>query len=170
MALQARPVAATNDLERDNLYCTGAGRDRCVVYSIALAAFASRLSSDDGACGHLLCGGFAYRRLDYAPGDPVVICPAHPTRNARHRAVGIGGGEPLRLGSYAGGPAEFEADPRDTISGVTADDICTPGWATDHRHVTEAMRAQVYREYGFNFDYSKGPSPVWLTNPAKSIT
>jgi hypothetical protein len=49
--------------------------------------------------------------------------------------------------------------PGDTIPGVTVDDVCTPGWATDHRHVTETMRVQVYREYGFNFDYCQGPEP-----------
>jgi hypothetical protein len=115
--------------------------------------------SHDGVGGHLLCGGFAYRRLDYAPGDPIVIRPVHPTRDARHRTVGICGDEPLGLGSCAGGPAEFEADPRRYFAGVTADDVCTPGWAADHRHITEAMRAQVYREYGFNFDYCQGPEP-----------
>jgi hypothetical protein len=42
-------------------------------------------------------------------------------------------------------------------TGVTAADVCTPGWATDHRHVTSAMREQVYREYGYNYDYCQGP-------------
>ena len=38
--------------------------------------------------------------------------------------------------------------PGDTLPGATAADICTPGWAAEHRHVTEAMRDQVYTEYG----------------------
>jgi hypothetical protein len=38
--------------------------------------------------------------------------------------------------------------PGDTFSGATADDVCTPGWATEHRHVTDSERAQVYAEYG----------------------
>jgi hypothetical protein len=38
--------------------------------------------------------------------------------------------------------------PGDTFPGVTADDVCTPGWSRAHRDVTEAMRDQVYAEYG----------------------
>ena len=37
--------------------------------------------------------------------------------------------------------------PGDTFPSVTADDVCTPGWATEHRNVTESMRDQVYAEY-----------------------
>jgi hypothetical protein len=38
--------------------------------------------------------------------------------------------------------------PGDALPAVMAADICTPGWATEHRHVTESMRDQVYAEYG----------------------
>jgi hypothetical protein len=38
--------------------------------------------------------------------------------------------------------------PGDTLPGVTADDVCTPGWSREHRHVTEEMRDKVYAEYG----------------------
>jgi hypothetical protein len=38
--------------------------------------------------------------------------------------------------------------PGDTFPGVTAADVCTPGWASEHRHVTEEMRDRVYAEYG----------------------
>ncbi len=38
--------------------------------------------------------------------------------------------------------------PGDTFPGVTAADVCTSGWASEHRHVTEAMRDRVYAEYG----------------------
>jgi hypothetical protein len=38
--------------------------------------------------------------------------------------------------------------PGDTFAGVTADDVCTPGWSHEHRHVTEEMRDKVYAEYG----------------------
>jgi hypothetical protein len=38
--------------------------------------------------------------------------------------------------------------PGDTLPATTAADICTPGWASEHRHVTEAMRNRVYAEYG----------------------
>jgi hypothetical protein len=37
--------------------------------------------------------------------------------------------------------------PGDTIPNVTADDVCTPGWAHEHRHVTEGEKGQVYAEY-----------------------
>lgn len=37
--------------------------------------------------------------------------------------------------------------PGDTLPVVTAADICTPGWATEHRHVTESIRDNVYAEY-----------------------
>jgi hypothetical protein len=43
--------------------------------------------------------------------------------------------------------------PGDTFSGVTAADVCTPGWASEHRHVTESMRDEVYAEY----DRTRGP-------------
>jgi hypothetical protein len=38
--------------------------------------------------------------------------------------------------------------PGDTRQGVTAEDVCTPGWSREHRHVTEEMRDKVYAEYG----------------------
>ena len=37
--------------------------------------------------------------------------------------------------------------PGDTFPGVTASDVCTPGWASEHRHVTEEMRDRVFEEY-----------------------
>jgi hypothetical protein len=30
--------------------------------------------------------------------------------------------------------------PGDTFPGVTADDVCSPGWSREHRNVTESMR------------------------------
>jgi hypothetical protein len=38
--------------------------------------------------------------------------------------------------------------PGDTLPGVTADDVCTPGWSREHRHVAEGLRDRVYAEYG----------------------
>ena len=38
--------------------------------------------------------------------------------------------------------------PGDALPAVTAADICTPGWASEHRHVTESVHDQVYVEYG----------------------
>src|SRR6266478_2722815 len=37
--------------------------------------------------------------------------------------------------------------PGDTLPGATAEDVCTPGWATEHRHVTEADKGQAYADY-----------------------
>jgi hypothetical protein len=44
--------------------------------------------------------------------------------------------------------------PGDAFPGVTADDVCTPGWSREHRNVTESMRDQVYAEY----ERTRGPS------------
>jgi hypothetical protein len=38
--------------------------------------------------------------------------------------------------------------PGDVFPDATKDDVCTPGWSSEHRHVTESMRDQVYSEYG----------------------
>lgn len=38
--------------------------------------------------------------------------------------------------------------PGDVFPDATKDDICTPGWSRDHRHVTESERYQAYAEYG----------------------
>jgi len=44
--------------------------------------------------------------------------------------------------------------PGDTLPGATVEDVCTPGWAKEHRSVTESMRDQVYAEY----KRTQGPS------------
>ena len=38
--------------------------------------------------------------------------------------------------------------PDDVFPDATAEDVCTPGWATNHRYVAEEMRGKVYQEYG----------------------
>jgi hypothetical protein len=38
--------------------------------------------------------------------------------------------------------------PGDTLPAVTALEVYTPGWASEHRHVAESMRDRVYTEYG----------------------
>jgi hypothetical protein len=38
--------------------------------------------------------------------------------------------------------------PGDVLPDATKDDVCTPGWSREHRHVTEEMRDKVYAEYG----------------------
>lgn len=37
--------------------------------------------------------------------------------------------------------------PGDVIKDASKDDVCTPGWAREHRHVTDSDRARVYAEY-----------------------
>jgi len=37
--------------------------------------------------------------------------------------------------------------PGDVFTEATKEDVCTPGWAREHRHVTDADRARVYAEY-----------------------
>jgi hypothetical protein len=54
--------------------------------------------------------------------------------------------------------------PSDTFPGVTAGDVCTPGWATEHRHVTEGMRDKVYAEYG----RTEGPGCCEVDHLARS--
>jgi hypothetical protein len=44
-------------------------------------------------------------------------------------------------------PPDSKLTPGDTLPGVTASDVCTPGWASEHRHVTEEMRDRVFEEY-----------------------
>ena len=41
-----------------------------------------------------------------------------------------------------------ELTPGDVFPYATRDDVCTPGWSREHRHVTESERYQVYVEYG----------------------
>jgi 5-methylcytosine-specific restriction endonuclease McrA len=36
--------------------------------------------------------------------------------------------------------------------------ICTPGWASRHRHVSDSLRAEVYRRYGLS---GRHPFPEW---------
>ena len=59
--------------------------------------------------------------------------------------------------------------PGDVLPGATAADICTPGWASEHRHVTESMRDQVYAEYGRTRATPPrrgGGVPVWRPSEA----
>jgi hypothetical protein len=37
--------------------------------------------------------------------------------------------------------------PGDVFPDATKDQVCTAGWASEHRHVTESMRGEVYTEY-----------------------
>jgi hypothetical protein len=37
--------------------------------------------------------------------------------------------------------------PGDVFREATAEDVCTPGWSRDHRHVTESEKTKVYEEY-----------------------
>jgi len=60
---------------------------------------------------------------------------------------------PFDLGSLHFDPArailpDSRLTPGDTFPDATKENVCTPGWASEHRHVTEAMRDEVYAEYG----------------------
>jgi hypothetical protein len=44
------------------------------------------------------------------------------------------------------------------VQSTNARAICTPGWASRHRHVTSATRAEVYRLYGLSGSH---PFPEW---------
>lgn len=46
--------------------------------------------------------------------------------------------------------------PGDILPGVTAADVCTPGWATDHRHVTESERERILSEYDVHEGWQDG--------------
>ncbi|MCL6538054.1 MAG: hypothetical protein K6T28_05675 [Acidothermus sp.] len=41
--------------------------------------------------------------------------------------------------------------PGETFPGVTAADVCTPGWATAHRNVSESTRLAVFAAYGIDY-------------------
>jgi hypothetical protein len=64
---------------------------------------------------------------------------------------------PLRYGPARAVLPDPNLTPGDTFPGVTAADVCMPGWATEHRHVTPEMRAKVYSQYGYNYDHCQGP-------------
>lgn len=54
---------------------------------------------------------------------------------------------------HAGGHAfpDHTLTPGATIAGVTAAQVCTSGWASRHRHVTTALRHQVFAAYGIPY-------------------
>lgn len=45
-----------------------------------------------------------------------------------------------------------DCTPGRTLPGVTAAEVCTPGWATDHRNVPASVRRQVLARYGVPTD------------------
>ena len=45
-----------------------------------------------------------------------------------------------------------------TVQSTSSAAICTPGWASRHRHVTSTTRALVYRRYGLRGSH---PFPEW---------
>ena len=44
------------------------------------------------------------------------------------------------------------------VQSTSAKAVCTPGWASRHRHVTAATRALIYRRYGLRGPH---PFPEW---------
>jgi hypothetical protein len=59
-------------------------------------------------------------------------------------ALGPGGGLVLHFDPAAAARPIRNSPPVTYSRMQPAEDVCTPGWATDHRHVTEEMRDKVY--------------------------
>jgi hypothetical protein len=64
------------------------------------------------------------------------------------RALASPSAPPIQISSFNYDPKHVvlpdpKLTPGDALPAVTAADICTPGWASEHRHVTESMRDQV---------------------------
>lgn len=49
--------------------------------------------------------------------------------------------------------ADRKCTPGTSYPGVTRADVCTKGWASEHRNVTYATKVQVYRDYGISNHY-----------------
>ncbi len=76
--------------------------------------------------------------------NPVALAPAlKPNYSGSSVAI-----LPLHYDPKRAVLPDAELTPGDTFPGVTAAEVCTPGWSREHRHVTEAMRDRVYAEYG----------------------
>jgi hypothetical protein len=58
------------------------------------------------------------------------------------------GASPLQYDPAHAVLPDAKLTPGDTLPAVTTADVCTPGWASEHRHVTESMRDEVYAGYG----------------------
>jgi hypothetical protein len=141
---------------------TGARAGRCILHSLALAAFTAGVPGDDSVGGVLLRGRRDSGRLD-TPSHRVKAdrsasfgcvtnaaaspSPAIPTLKENYTRPSF----PIPLLHYDPAHAALpdpKLTPGDTFPGATADDVCTPGWSREHRNVTESMREQVYAEYG----------------------
>jgi len=82
-----------------------------------------------------------------SPG-PVALAPfLNPSPAALPSIVSFGLGTLNYDPAHAALP-DTKLTPGDVFPDATQDDVCTPGWSREHRHVTESMRDQVYAEYG----------------------
>lgn len=52
---------------------------------------------------------------------------------------------------HAGGYADRSCTPGATFAHVTRADVCTRGWASAHRHTTDAQRHRVFSAYGIPY-------------------
>jgi len=134
----------------------------CTLHSLALASCATGLPGDVSVSGGLFrgrrdswCVDLAPDRSKFSGVSPTQLAPPNPgvsssivpTLNENHaETLILNTVAPLRSRTcYLPG---LQLTPGDAVPGVTDDEVCTPGWASEHRHVTESMRDQVYAEYG----------------------
>jgi len=54
---------------------------------------------------------------------------------------------PVGRRCHAAGRADRRCTPGVSLRGVTAGDVCTPGWASRHRHVTSSQRHRIFARY-----------------------
>jgi hypothetical protein len=63
-------------------------------------------------------------------------------------AIGPGGILVQHYDPAAAARPDPKLTPGDVFADASDEDVCTPGWAKEHRHVTEDMKDKVYGEYG----------------------
>jgi hypothetical protein len=108
----------------------------------------------------ILVTAWALRVYQFQRGNPAVSGPS-PTASAAlvsHSALPSAVIGAVRVPKLHYDPtAAARPDPRltpgDVFSDATAAEVCTPGWAGEHRQVSESTKDQVYQEYG----RSRGP-------------
>ncbi len=54
---------------------------------------------------------------------------------------------PVARPCHAGPKADRRCTPGGSLRGVTRGNVCTPGWASRHRHVTTAQRHRIFARY-----------------------
>jgi hypothetical protein len=84
-----------------------------------------------------------------APPSPVAFAPVlNPTPAALPSIIGSLGFGTVNYDPAHAALPDTKLTPGDVFQEAAKDDVCTPGWSREHRHVTDSMRSQVYTEYG----------------------